>query len=82
MSDDFQIAGVNISSPVEVEDVNIETPISLARGEKGITGEQGVQGEPGAGLESLEPRVAALEESTDGLVNGASILDFYRLARD
>ena len=45
---------------------------------------QGVKGDTGSDGDSvgeLEPRVQALEVNTDGLIDGASPLDYYLLAK-
>ena len=42
---------------------------------------QGPQGAAGDSVQSLEPRIVALEENTDGLVGGATPLSYYILAR-
>lgn len=42
---------------------------------------RGPTGRAGDSVDSLEPRIAALEENTDGLVGGASPLSYYILAR-
>ena len=43
--------------------------------------QRGPQGAEGASVAALEPRIEALEEETDGLVSGASPLDYYILAK-
>lgn len=51
----------------------------------GRRGSQGVEGEPGprgTGVEHLEPRISALEEATDGKVNGVNPLAYYILAKN
>lgn len=42
---------------------------------------QGPPGPAGESVASLEPRITALEENTDGLVGGADPLSYYILAR-
>ena len=48
---------------------------------QGVKGDTGADGKDGDSVAELEPRVQALEENTDGLVDGASPLDYYLLAR-
>ena len=45
-------------------------------------GPQGVQGKDGESVDSLQPRIEALEQETDGIVNNATPLDYYNLAKN
>lgn len=70
MSDSFQITPLNISSSVDLEDININAPVGLARGEKGEPGEQGERGESGSSVHQYSAGMDVLSYKALALIGG------------